>query len=155
MRKNWQKLKVNLKMRKNCKRKRYLLSLRVELKTFHKVTLKMRKICKKKKIFSFVESWTQDLLIMAEVGNYLENRSDGYQYSNLKIDGQMFLVIMRISRIYLFFLACFESSASFRTFNVGNLDLTLDDYFRSSSNGIVANLYVNCKLYSQSSFIIL
>ena len=40
---------------------------------------------------------------MADAGNYLENRSNGYKYSNLLIDDRMFLIIVRISRIYLFF----------------------------------------------------
>jgi hypothetical protein len=37
---------------------------------------------------------------MAEVRNYLENRSNGYQYFNLPIDGCMFS-------------ACFEINAAF------------------------------------------
>ena len=39
---------------------------------------------------------------MAEVGNYLENRSNDYKYSNLLIDGQMFLFFVGFSRFYLF-----------------------------------------------------
>ena len=36
---------------------------------------------------------------MAEVGNHLENRSNGYQYSNLPIDGRIFLIIVKIPPI--------------------------------------------------------
>ena len=41
--------------------------------------------------------------VMAEVGNYLENRSNDYKYSNILIDGQMFLFFVRISKNILFF----------------------------------------------------
>ena len=55
-----------------------------------------------KKVICFRRELNSRPFIMAEVGNYLENRSNGNKYSNLLIDGWIFLIIVRISRVYLF-----------------------------------------------------
>ena len=78
-----------------------VLSSGVELETFHNGKGKNREKCQKK-IFCFCWDLNSRPFITAEVGNYLENRSNDYKYSNLLIDGQMFLFFVGFSRFYLF-----------------------------------------------------
>ena len=55
-----------------------MLLLGVELETFQNGKGENREKCKKKEIFCFCWELNSRPFIMAEVGNYLENKSNGY-----------------------------------------------------------------------------
>ena len=95
------KPRVNLTTEKNyIKKARMCFRWELNSRPFIMAEVKIEKNCQKKEVFCFLWELNSRPFIMAEEGNYLENRSNGYKYSNLLIDGRMFL--MKISRIYLF-----------------------------------------------------